>query len=557
MRLKQIGSAGNKTRRYHERPNETSNTEVKETMKVAITAKRVVILMMTMALAVALVACSGAAGKPGEAGKDAEPLKLAPFKVGKIPAMPLVVGGKPGTVDLSEHFSDPAGRALTYTATSSMMAHATVKVDKMTLTVTAVAAGESTITVTATNLDKLMAKQTFMATVSPEADMEEEVSDDDSDEEEFDYTLEVDGKQPIPIQKGQFVHSSDEAVVEVHEKTTTSVELVARSKGNADVTVYSEAGEEVRVYKVKVNNRPPARTKEMPDAIYEITLVGAPKEIKDTHGLSNVYMIDSIDLGSLYEDPDGQEDLVFSARSVNRGTAVVAGLKSDGSAIYVDVLDGSPEFFTIIVEATDKDKAPGVPILRIKVRNMDPLQQTYQAIQRSSGSYSIATVRVTYRKLPSGAQDMIMFEGDNVLNANNTPSSYLDSPFAFTKSIMLPPSLVTHDASAAVVNPTPEDITTGRADTAGYNWYTVSKTGSTKITLGETALTMGDTGATPATKHMAKLPFRAEAKTARATVTIKYTVVPESGGIAAKDKKVMRNFTIAISPVMEDPVTVK
>ena len=68
MRLKQIGSAGNKTRRYHERPNETSNTEVKETMKVAITAKRVVILMMTMALAGAMVACSGAAGTPGPAG---------------------------------------------------------------------------------------------------------------------------------------------------------------------------------------------------------------------------------------------------------------------------------------------------------------------------------------------------------------------------------------------------------------------------------------------------------------------------------------------------------
>ena len=72
MRLKQIGSAGNKTRRYHERPNETSNTEVKETMKVAITAKRVVILMMTMALAGAMVACSGAAGTPGPAGPPGE-----------------------------------------------------------------------------------------------------------------------------------------------------------------------------------------------------------------------------------------------------------------------------------------------------------------------------------------------------------------------------------------------------------------------------------------------------------------------------------------------------
>ena len=37
-------------------------------MKVSIAAKRVVILLMTMALAVALVACSGAAGTPGPAG---------------------------------------------------------------------------------------------------------------------------------------------------------------------------------------------------------------------------------------------------------------------------------------------------------------------------------------------------------------------------------------------------------------------------------------------------------------------------------------------------------
>ena len=163
MRLKQIGSAGNKTRRYHERPNETSNTEVKETMKVAITAKRVVILMMTMALAVAMVACQGAAGTPG---KDAETPKLAPFKVGTIPAMALVVGDA-GTVDLSGYFSDPEGRALTYTAVSSMTKYATVAPPEAAmLTVTPVAAGTSTITVTATDPDKLKAMQTFMVTVT-------------------------------------------------------------------------------------------------------------------------------------------------------------------------------------------------------------------------------------------------------------------------------------------------------------------------------------------------------------------------------------------------------
>ena len=80
-------------------------------MKVSIAAKRVVILLMTMALAVALVACQGAAGMPGEPGKDAEPVKLPPLKAGSIQAMELVVGGEVGTVeDLSVYFSDPQGQ---------------------------------------------------------------------------------------------------------------------------------------------------------------------------------------------------------------------------------------------------------------------------------------------------------------------------------------------------------------------------------------------------------------------------------------------------------------
>ena len=98
MRLKQIGSAGNKTRRYHERPNETSNTEVKETMKVAITAKRVVILMMTMALAVALVACSAAAGKPGPAGPKGDKGEPGETTTPTDPTTPPTTPVEPGPV---------------------------------------------------------------------------------------------------------------------------------------------------------------------------------------------------------------------------------------------------------------------------------------------------------------------------------------------------------------------------------------------------------------------------------------------------------------------------
>ena len=123
---------------------------------------------MTMVLAIAMVACEGPAGV---AGKDADPVKLPPLKVGTIPAMDLVVGGDAKTVVLSGYFSDPQGQTLTYAATSSMTAYATVSVTPTTatLTVTAVAAGKSTITVTATDTDKLMAKQTFAVTVAAAA----------------------------------------------------------------------------------------------------------------------------------------------------------------------------------------------------------------------------------------------------------------------------------------------------------------------------------------------------------------------------------------------------
>ena len=119
-----------------------------------------------MALAVALVACQGAAGVDG---KDAATPKLAPFKVGTIPAMTLEAG-KTGTVDLSGYFSDPEGKTLTYTAVSDMPKYATVAPPKdAMLTVTAVAAGKSTITVTATDPDKRMATQKFMVTVTKAA----------------------------------------------------------------------------------------------------------------------------------------------------------------------------------------------------------------------------------------------------------------------------------------------------------------------------------------------------------------------------------------------------
>ena len=173
---KQTGSAGNKTRRYHERPNETSNTEVKETMKVAITAKRVVILMMTMALAVALVACSGAVGKPGEPGgtgpagppgEPPEPINLAPIaRTPTFDAVMLREDGEARDINVATNFVDPEEQTLELThSVDPTDGVVTVERANGVLTVTPEAAGEAVITVTATDPGGKRAFATLNVTV--------------------------------------------------------------------------------------------------------------------------------------------------------------------------------------------------------------------------------------------------------------------------------------------------------------------------------------------------------------------------------------------------------
>ena len=69
-----------------------------------------------------------------------------------IDHMTLTVGGRPGTVTLSAHFRDPEERALTYSVVSANPAVATVALADGVLTVSALAAGTTRVTVTASDL---------------------------------------------------------------------------------------------------------------------------------------------------------------------------------------------------------------------------------------------------------------------------------------------------------------------------------------------------------------------------------------------------------------------
>ena len=134
--------------------------------------KRITFLLITMALAVAMVACEGVAGKPGAPGQPGQPGEPgqpgAPGEPGgtppsiddPIPDLQLAASGEAATrtIDLNDHFFDPdgaEGEALTFTATSNNTEAVTAEVSGSTLTLTAVAVGTARITVRATDVDGL------------------------------------------------------------------------------------------------------------------------------------------------------------------------------------------------------------------------------------------------------------------------------------------------------------------------------------------------------------------------------------------------------------------
>ena len=88
----------------------------------------------------------------------------APVPRGSIPAL-TVAAGRTATVDAGPYFTDPDGDALRYSASSSAQAVATARVAGRLVTVTGVAPGTATVTVTATDPEGGSATQSFTVTV--------------------------------------------------------------------------------------------------------------------------------------------------------------------------------------------------------------------------------------------------------------------------------------------------------------------------------------------------------------------------------------------------------
>ena len=99
------------------------------------------------------------------AGPDGGGANQAPRATGSIPAQTLSVGGSAASVNVARYFTDPDGDALTYRARSSRTSVVTAAVSGSAVTLTPVAAGTATVTVTARDPAGLSATQSIAVTV--------------------------------------------------------------------------------------------------------------------------------------------------------------------------------------------------------------------------------------------------------------------------------------------------------------------------------------------------------------------------------------------------------
>ncbi|MDE2876843.1 MAG: putative Ig domain-containing protein [Gemmatimonadota bacterium] len=229
-----------------------------------------------------------------------------PTAVGTIPDQVVEVDSAV-VLDLAPHFDDPDGDSLTYRAGSAASVAASSVVGGM-LTVTGVAKGGTSVTVTAQDPDGLTAAQSFSVTVPNRAPV---VSDTIADGEVYvDSALVIDAAAYFTDPDGDDLHYSPASADPARAAVAVSgsaVTVTGMAVGSAVVTVTARdpaglAAEQS--FEVAVPNRTPAAAGTIEDRVVEVDSVFA------------------LDVTPYFADPD-RDSLVYAATSSDPGKAVV------------------------------------------------------------------------------------------------------------------------------------------------------------------------------------------------------------------------------------------
>lgn len=314
-----------------------------------------------------------------------------PVTVGTIPDQTVAVGGA-ATVDVSSYFSDPQGLALVYSATSSDTSIATVSLSGKTLTITPVAEGSATLTVTATNNvydSNATATQTFSVTIITNRapvtvgtipDQTVAVGGAAATVDVSPYFSDPDGN-PLTYVAG----SSDTSIATVSRSESTFT-ITPVAAGTATITVQASDDSNASVQQTfsvnVVANRSPTRVGTIPTQSVRV-------------GGTDV----TLDVSSYFSDPDGNT-LTYSATSSNTSIATVS--TSDATVTITAVAAGTA---TISVRATDPGNASTTQNFSVTVKpsNIPVPVGTMPAQTLSLSGTTTATLDASsYFSVPSG-----------------------------------------------------------------------------------------------------------------------------------------------------------
>ena len=189
-------------------------------------------------------------------------LDVPPEAVGELPDLTITVGEDPASINLGEAFS---GSALVFSGSSSDENLASLSIDGYMATITAVAAGTVSVTLTASNSEG-SASHTFMVTVKDNRPMAVGMLED--------ITIRV-GDDPVSVDvAGAFtgtalnfsaMSSSDANASVSTYGTTVMVTAVAAGMATVTVTAMNTEGSADQSFGVTVEDVPPAATAALPD----------------------------------------------------------------------------------------------------------------------------------------------------------------------------------------------------------------------------------------------------------------------------------------------------
>ena len=311
------------------------------------------------------------------------PANQAPMAEGTIADQTLVAGGEAVSVDVADNFSDPDGDSLAFSAASSDTMVAGVAVEGSVVSITPMAAGSATVTVTAADPDELSAEQTFAVTVQGpvnQAPMAEGTI--------ADQTLVAGGEAASVDVADNFSDPDGDSLAFSAASSDTMVAAVTVEGSVISITPMAEGSATVTV------------TAADPDGLsaeqmFAVTVQGATNQAPVAEGtIADQTLVAggeaaSVDVADNFSDPDG-DSLAFSAASSDTTVATVA---VEGSVVSITPMAAGSA--TVTVTAADPDGLSAEQMFSVTV------QGTANQAPVAEGSIEDAT-------LPAGGDSLVL-----------------------------------------------------------------------------------------------------------------------------------------------------